>query len=203
MKSAGWFESVAGEDKVEKMKEVLDASGFTKSDNNLRHTKGGSDMADEAKNDEVVEKAAEETVEAVEEVVEKSTSEDEGTEATEPDLQGIAKALEEIKSTLANVTQTGETREAAIVDIKKTVDGVEKNVETRMEELLKAHTELAADFKALKEGLGGVEKRLTSVESSSAIKKSADVESDSHIEKSGKQEQKPFWSSAFLPKDFD
>lgn len=72
-----------------------------------------------------------------------------------------------------------------------------------MEELLKAHTELAADFKSFKEGLEGVEKRLSSVESSSAIKKSADVESDSQIEKSGKQEQKPFWSSAFLPSNFD
>jgi hypothetical protein len=196
MKNAGWFESVAGEDKVEKMKEVLETSGFTKSDNSLRETEGGPDMANE-KNDEVVEKAAEETVETTEEVVEKSTS-DEGTVANEPDLQGIAKALEEIKASLAS-----DGRETAIAEIKKTVEGVEKSVETRMEDLLKQHTELAADFKAFKEGLDGVEKRLTSVESSSAIKKSADVETDSQIEKSNKQEQKPFWSSAFLPKDFD
>lgn len=201
MKSAGWFESVAGEDKVEKMKEVLEASGFTKSDNDLRHMKGGPNMTNEAKKDEV-EKSSDDSVEETVEVVEKSASE-EGTEATEPDLQGIAKALEEIKSTLVNVTQTGETREAAIADIKKTVDGVEKGVETRLEELLTQHKELAADFKTFKEGLEGVEKRLTSVESSSAIKKSADVETDSQIEKSTKQEQKPFWSSAFLPKNFD
>lgn len=201
MKNAGWFESVAGEDKVEKMKEVLVASGFAKSDNNLRETKGGPDMADETKKDEVVEKAAEDTVEEVQETVdevEKSASEEEGTEATEPDLQGIAKALEEIKASLAS-----DTRETAIAEIKKTVEGVEKSVDTRMEELLKQHTELAADFKAFKEGLEGVEKRLSTVESSSAIKKSADVETDSQIEKSNKQEQKPFWSSAFLPNNFD
>lgn len=200
MKNAGWFESVAGEDKVEKMKEVLVTSGFAKSDENLRETKGGPDMADE-KNDEVVEKAAEDTVEEVQETVEeveKSASEEEGTEATEPDLQGIAKALEEIKASLAS-----DTRETAIAEIKKTVEGVEKSVDTRMEELLKQHTELAADFKAFKEGLEGVEKRLSTVESSSAIKKSADVETDSQIEKSNKQEQKPFWSSAFLPNNFD
>lgn len=196
MKNAGWFESVAGEDKVEKMKEVLSASGFTKSDNDLRETKGGPDMADE-KNNEEVEKAAEETVETVEEVVEKSASDDEGTVVSEPDLHGIAKALEEIKASLASDTQG-----TAIAEIRKTVEGVEKGVETRMEELLKSHTELAADFKAFKEGLEGVEKRLKSVESSSAIKKSADVESDSQIEKS-QQEQKPFWSSAFLPNNLD
>jgi hypothetical protein len=198
MKNAGWFESVAGEDKVEKMKEVLVSSGFTKSDKDLRETKGGPDMADKAKNEEVVEKAAEDMVEETVEEVEKSASEDEGVEATEPDLQGIAKALEEIKASLAT-----DTRETAIAEIKKTVEGVEKSVDTRMEELLKQHTELAADFKAFKEGLEGVEKRLSTVESSSAIKKSADVEPDNRIEKSGKQEQKPFWSSAFLPSNLD
>ncbi len=196
MKNAGWFESVAGEDKVEKMKEVLEASGFTKSDNDLRETEGGPNMTDE-KNEEVVEKATEDKVEETEEVVEKAAS-DEGTVANEPDLQGIAKALEEIKASLA-----ADGREVAIAEIKKTVEGVEKSVDTRMEELLVQHKELAADFKAFKEGLDGVEKRLTSVESSSAIKKSADVETDSQIEKSNKQEQKPGWSSAFLPKDFD
>lgn len=198
MKNAGWFESVAGEDKVEKMKEVLETSGFTKSDNNLRETKGGPDMADEAKKEEVVEKAADEVTEEVTEEVEKSASEDEGTEVSEPDLHGIAKALEEIKASLANDTQG-----VAIAEIRKTVEGVEKGVETRLEELLTQHKELAADFKTFKDGLDGVEKRLTSVESSSAIKKSADVETDSQIEKSNKQEQKPFWSSAFLPDNLD
>lgn len=205
MKNAGWFESVAGEDKVEKMKEVLIASGFAKSDNDLRETKGGPEMADKTKNDEVVEKAADEIVEETVEEVEKSASEDveDGTEISEPDLQGIAKALDEIKATLAGVTAAGSEKETAIADIKTTVEGVQKSVETRMEDLLKAHTELADDFKALKEGLGGVEKRLNMVESSSAIKKSADVEADSTLEKSNKQEQKPFWSNAFLPNELD
>lgn len=201
MKNAGWFESVAGEDKVEKMKEVLMSSGFTKSDKDLREMKGGSQMANEAKNEEVVEKAAEDTVEEVE----KSASEEseDGTEVREPDLQGIAKALDEIKATLAGVTAAGSEKETAIADIKTTVEGVQKSVETRMEDLLKAHTELADDFKALKDGLGGVEKRLNMVESSSAIKKSADVEASSNLEKSNKQEQKPFWSNAFLPNELD
>lgn len=205
MKNAGWFESVAGEDKVEKMKEVLMSSGFTKSDKDLREMKGGSQMANEAKNEEVVEKAAEDTVEETVEEVEKSASEEseDGTEVREPDLQGIAKALDEIKATLAGVTAAGSEKETAIADIKTTVEGVQKSVETRMEDLLKAHTELADDFKALKDGLGGVEKRLNMVESSSAIKKSADVEASSNLEKSNKQEQKPFWSNAFLPNELD
>jgi len=201
MKNAGWFESVAGEDKVEKMKQILIASGFTKSDNDLRETKGGPKMADVTKNEEVVEKAVEDAIEEVE----KSTSEEneDGTEISEPDLQGIAKALDEIKATLAGVTAAGSEKETAIADIKTTVEGVQKSVETRMEDLLKAHTELAEDFKALKDGLGGVEKRLNMVESSSAIKKSADVETGSTLEKSNKQEQKPFWSNAFLPNELD
>lgn len=205
MKNAGWFESVAGEDKVEKMKEVLMSSGFTKSDKDLREMKGGSQMANEAKNEEVVEKAAEDIVEETVEEVEKSASEEseDGTEVREPDLQGIAKALDEIKATLAGVTAAGSEKETAIADIKTTVEGVQKSVETRMEDLLKAHTELADDFKALKDGLGGVEKRLNMVESSSAIKKSADVEASSNLEKSNKQEQKPFWSNAFLPNEID
>ncbi len=204
MKNAGWFESVAGEDNVEKMKEVLVASGFAKSDNDLREMKGGSKMADEIEKEEV-EKATEDTVEEVVEGVEKSASEqtEDGTEANEPDLQGIAKALDEIKATLAGVTAAGSEKETAIADIKTTVEGVQKSVDGRMEDLLKAHTELAADFKALKEGLGGVEKRLNMVESSSAIKKSADVEAGSTVEKSHKQEQKPFWSNAFLPNEID
>ncbi len=198
MKNAGWFESVAGEDKVEKMKEVLEASGFTKSDENLRETKGGPDMADKANNE--VEKASEDVVEETVDEVEKSTSEDDGTEVKEPDLHGIAKALEEIKASLASDTQG---QDVAIAEIKKTVEGVEKSVETRLEELLTQHKELAADFKSFKEGLDGVEKRLSTVESSSAIKKSSDVETGSVIEKSTKQEQKPFWSSAFLPNNLD
>ena len=159
-------------------------------------------MADKASNKEVetVEKASDDVVEETVEEVEKSASE-EGIEANEPDLQGIAKALDEIKATLAGVTAAGSEKEVAIADIKTTVEGVQKSVETRIEDLLKAHTELAYDFKALKEGLGGVEKRLNMVESSSAIKKYADVETD--LEKSGKQEQKPFWSNAFLPNELD
>lgn len=206
MINAGWFESVAGEDKVEKMKEVLATSELIKSDNdNLRNTKGGSEMADENKEvEEVVEKATAE--ETVEETVEKATSdesaEETGTEINEPDLQGIAKALDEIKATLAGVTETGVAREAAIAEIKKTVDGVEKSVDTRLEELLKSHEKLQNDFKTFKEGLEGVEKRLTNFESSSAIKKSTDVETNT-IEKSATQEQKPFWSNAFLPNDLD
>lgn len=162
-------------------------------------------MANEAKNEEVVEKAAEDIVEETVEEVEKSASEEseDGTEVREPDLQGIAKALDEIKATLAGVTAAGSEKETAIADIKTTVEGVQKSVETRMEDLLKAHTELADDFKALKDGLGGVEKRLNMVESSSAIKKSADVEASSNLEKSNKQEQKPFWSNAFLPNEID
>ena len=181
------------------------SSGFTKSDTDLREMKGGSQMANDAKNEEVVEKAAEEMVEETVEEVEKSASEEseDGTEVREPDLQGIAKALDEIKATLAGVTAAGSEKETAIADIKTTVEGVQKSVETRMEDLLKAHTELADDFKALKDGLGGVEKRLNMVESSSAIKKSADVEAGSNLEKSNKQEQKPFWSNAFLPNEID
>lgn len=205
MKNAGWIESIAGEDKIEKMKEVLATAGFTKSDNNLRETKGGSDMADEVKTEETVETPEEgvvtsEDVQGVEETVE--TTEEAPAEVSEPDLQNIAKALEEIKSSLSKVTETGEARETALADIRETVAGVEKAVDNKLSELHKAHTELADDFKTFKATVDGVEKRLSSVESASAIQKSADIEDGgSTIEKSNKQETKSFWSRAFLPTD--
>lgn len=205
MKNFGWIESIAGENKVEKIKEMLASSGFTKSTNDLSETKGGSKMADEVKNDTV--ETPEEVITSgevnTEETKNEVTTEEEASDVNvnEPDLQGIAKALEEIKSSLSKV---GEDREEALTAIRETVEGVEKSVETRMEDLLKQHTELANDFKNFKDGLDNVEKRLSTFEGSTAIKKSLDITdgTDEKIEKSDNQ-QETFWSTAFLPKRFD
>jgi hypothetical protein len=199
MKNAGWMESVAGENKIEKIKDILSSSGFTKSNDDLSETKGGSEMADEVQNDKV--EATEEVVtsEVVTENAKEEVTPEEDTHVVEPDLQLISKALEEIKVSLAKV---GEDRENSLSQIKETVEGVEKSVETRMTDLLKQHTELASEFKGFKDGLNNVEKRLETFEGSTAFKKSLDVtEESTEIKKSADKDT--FWSTAFLPNKID
>lgn len=198
MKNAGWMESIVGEDKVEKIKDILNSSGFTKNHVDLTETKGGTDMADNEKTD-AVETPVEET-EVVAEEVQSEVTDDEASDVNEPDLQGIAKALEEIKSSLSKV---GDDREEALSAIRQTVEGVEKSVSTQMEDLLKQHTELASEFKSFKDGLTNVEKRLSSFEGSTAFKKSLDVTEETDLEKSASSDEKTFWSAAFLPTKFD
>jgi len=204
MKNAGWIESVAGEDKVEKIKDVLSSSGFMKNHVDLSETKGGSEMADVVNNEttDAVETPVEETAQVIksEEVTSEVTAE-EASNVNEPDLQGIAKALEEIKSSLNKV---GEDRDDALSAIRETVAGVEKSVSAQMEDLLKQHTEFASEFKSFKERQEAVEKRLSTFEGSTAFKKSLDVTEEKELEKSsGSDKQNTFWSAAFLPNTFD
>lgn len=202
MKNAGWMESITGEDKVEKIKDILNSSGFMKNSVDLSETKGGSEMADEVKTTDAVETPVEETTEVskAEEVKSEVTAE-ETTDVNEPDLQGIAKALEDIKISLNKV---GEDREEALSAIRETVAGVEKSVSTQMEDLLKQHTEFATEFKSFKDRQAEVEKRLSTFEGSTAFKKSLDVTEEADLEKSaGSNKENTFWSEAFLPGKFD
>lgn len=204
MKNAGWMESIAGEDKVEKIKDILGSSGFMKNRVDLSETKGGSEMADEVKNDttDAVETPVEETAEVTKaEEVQSEVTAEETSDVNEPDLQGIAKALEEIKSSL---TKVGDDREEALSAIRETVAGVEKSVSAQMEDLLKQHTEFASELKSFKNGLTDVEKRFSTFEGSTAFKKSLDVTEETELEKSADSDkQNTFWSAAFLPNKFD
>lgn len=210
MKNIGWFESFNGqtkEDKVSKLNNILKISNkITKNDSDLHVTEGGFDMQkDKVENNDVVNaKDVVKSVDSVEtEQVEKSVDVEEVTEVraeNDTDLENIAKALAEIQVSLTKAFENDEAKDAAIVQIRESVDTVSKGIEVRFEELLGQHEALTKEFKEFKDGLNTVEKRLNVVESSSAIKKSVDVELGNKIEKSNKETG--FWSGNFTP-NFD
>lgn len=193
MKNSGWFESIAGEDKREKIEKVLAQSNLIEM--NLHLTKGGSDMSEEKE---------EVTPEVKEETLEKSleTANEEVTMVTpeEPDLQGISKVLTEIKDSLAKVNVGNQEKDAALTEIRESVSSVEKGLDAQMKDLLAKHQELVDEFKAFKTGIDTVEKRLNAVESASAIKKSASVSNEEVVKATTKDS---VWSGTFLPSNFD
>jgi hypothetical protein len=187
MDNTGWFESISEENPAEKVKEILANSIFkNESDQQM---KGGSDMDQE--------ETVENQTTTQEEPVEETTTEINSTD--EPDLQNIAKAIEEIKNSLTKVHETGAARENSIIKMREVVEGVEKSIETKLTELSSKHEGLATRFKEFQDGLNTVEKRLDTVESGSAIRKSIDT--DSTLQKDRDSKRK--WSGAFLPPSFD
>lgn len=206
----GWFESTEnpGQEvlKILKSKELI-------SKNNV--TEGGQEMPDND-NQEVTEVTeTEETVEATEEApvedateveaVEEVAEEDEVKEVSEPDLVDIAKALDDIQKTLAQSTETEQEREAQLTKVRETVEGVEAKVEKQLSDLLQRQEKLDTDFKSFKEGLDTVEKRLETIEGSTALRKSADVEDEDEALRKGADgsKSKSVWSNKFLPTSFD
>lgn len=201
MESIGWFEPDGSSDQ-DSITKILQANN--KLEKNLDVTKGGSEMSDEQKQEAQEVKPVEETVETEEAVVEKEVSE-EVTPVNEPDLAGIAKALDEIQSALAKANEDASARENVIQEVRTSVETVEKSITQRLEDLLGKHTELEKEVKSFKEGLGDVEKRLgalgETVEKSSAGKKSSDVESE--LLKKSNDEKQSLWSGSFLPNSYD
>lgn len=194
MKNAGWFESVVGEDKKEKIEKVLTQSNLI--ENNLHLTKGGSDMSDEKE---------EVTPEVKEETLEKGLDTDAKEETVvvapeEPDLQGISKVLTEIKDSLAKVSAGNQEKDAALTEIRESVSSVEKGLDAKMKDLLTKHQELVDEFKTFRSNIDTVEKRLGTIESASAIKKSASVSNEEVIKATTKDS---VWSGTFLPSNFD
>lgn len=189
MQNAGWFESIPDENPAEKVKEILQSSIFNNESD--QQMKGGSDMAQE---EETVETEAVQEENSVEETVEE-------VDNNEPDLHNIAKAIEEIRNSLVKVHETGAARETSIIKMREIVEGVEKSIDTKLTDLVNKHDGLATRFKEFQDGLNTVEKRLETVESGSAIRKSLDV--DSTLQKSNENENQRKWSGAFLPPSFD
>lgn len=192
MQNAGWFESIPEEDPAGKVKEVLQNSIFK--DESDQQTKGGSEVAQE---NETVET---ETTEVQPEDTTTTEEKAEEVNDNEPDLHNIAKAIEEIRSSLAKAHEAGETRETSIVKMREVVEGVEKSIETKLTDLAAKHEGLATKFKEFQDGLNTVEKRLDTVESGTAIRKSIDTDSTLQKDKDTKQRK---WSGAFLPPSFD
>lgn len=202
MEDLGWFEPDGSSDQ-NSITKILQANN--KLEKNLDVTKGGSEMSDEQKQEVQEVKPVEETdaVKTPEVKAEEEVSE-EVTPVNEPDLAGIAKALEDIKGALAKANEDASAREGALNAVRTSVETVEKGINDRLEEMHGKFTELEKEVKSFKEGLGDVEKRLgvlgETVEKSSAGKKSSDVESEL-LKKSN--ESKSVWSGSFLPTSYD
>jgi hypothetical protein len=191
MTNAGWFESISGDDKTQKLRKVLDTFGIKKNE-----MKGGFGMAEEVKATETTV-ADEEKVEKVEVPAgETKVVKDEETSLSqdEEDFHNLTKAIDEIKGLVQKYNETDANRESTIVDIRTTVGDFQKSVEGKFEDLLNKHNELAESFKAFKDGLSQVEKRLDGVESETAVKKSNEVK-----EQDLRKKDSSPWSGAFLP----
>lgn len=200
MKNIGWFEILDGTDEGAEVRKVLES--YT-----VNVTKGGPNMADQVVENTEETAVVEETQEVNEAPVEETEKVEKGegeevSEVAEPDLAQLEKALTEVKTVLQNVSEDSKSRESAIEDVKKAVSAVESNVEKKLSELLDKHNELTKEFTALKESFGGVEKRLHSVESATAVKKSNDVaDDDDVVTKSGGEKRKGFWTGSFVPSE--
>jgi hypothetical protein len=201
LKSLGWYE-VVSDDQVNEVRKVLESNNkISKINTENDATEGGQEMADEVtevNETEQTEGAVEETpeVEAVEENKEVQT-------VDEPDLAGIASALDEIKDTLKSTTKAGEEREAALSKVREAVEAVESNVQVKFADLLAKHEELAGELAYIKNGFGAVEKRLDTIEGATALRKSADVEDEGETLEKGNASKKSVWGNSFLPLSFD
>jgi putative serine protease XkdF len=209
MENVGWYEE--GGDAATEIRKVLESSNKISQEANV--TKGGSEMSDETREQEVVTEevvaeeatveeapAVEEVTEVTEKVEEVATvdAEEETPEveaADEPDLANISRVLDEIKASLERTATDGAETELAISKVREAVEGVESRVEERLEEILNKHVSLSEEFKSFKEGLNSVEKRLESVEGMTAVTKSASV---ANLQQEEKQSTS-FWSSSILP----
>ena len=163
-------------------------------------------MTDETNTTEATEEVNEVTVEngaensEVEEVKPEEVNE---VNTEEPDLAGIAKAIGEIKDAFAKFHEVGQTREETLNKVKESVDTVSKNFDGRLADVMKQHETLAAGLQEMKDNLGGVIKRLDTVESGSAIKKSLDVDDEGSTLSKGNTRNTSKWSGAFLPPTFE
>lgn len=163
-------------------------------------TKGGSEMPEEVEKEEVEAVAeVEETEEAKVETEE--TSEKEVEDVKEPDLVAIGKALESIQESITKAS--AETREETLTKIQEAVASVEASVATQLDDLRKSYSQLEEEVKTVKTGLGAVEKSLSTVseslEKSSAVQKSLNVEDESKV----LEKKKNSWSGSFLPNNYD
>jgi hypothetical protein len=187
MKNIGWLEE--GEDKVAKLREAVEK---------LSVRDGGVEME---KSEETVEKSAEEVApveENVEETSEVETATEETVEVEEAeannedvDLQkSIADLHELIKAGFSqNAVEVAKTIESVKSDVSAVVKGLEEQVTT----LGTKYEELATKF----EGFGEtVEKRFDTVESATAVKKSADL--GGSAETIVKRERDNFWDGSVL-----
>jgi hypothetical protein len=182
MQNIGWFEYDGDDDRSEKMKSVVanhnssNTNGsvdepIAKQEDVPANNEGGVIVAEENKTNETeaVSEVDEAVAESTEEVVEKAETEaadNSEVAAVEPDF---AKMFGDLQAAIeSGLAKNSSEATAAIAKATETF-------ESKVNELVEKHNELTTNFESLKENIGGVEKRLDSVESETAIKKSGDL----------------------------
>lgn len=198
MENIGWYEPEEGLATGAAIKKVLQANNKLEK---VDTAKGGSEMSEEKQ--EEVKPVAEGTGAVT------TPENSEVVKANEPDLASIANALGEIKQSLSTTSE--QHRADTVAEIQKAVASVKEDVDAKLEDLLSKHAKLEEEVKGFKENLGTVEKSLTtvlgqveSIEKSSAVKKSTDVEGDdAKLTKADKADSDSFWSNRFLPPTYD
>jgi len=117
----------------------------------------------------------------------------------EPDFNKFAKSLSDITKTLTALDERDKARDAKFTELNEAVDAVSKSVDTQVKDLLAKHDELAKEFSEYKSeqqaAATETAKRIDTLDSNTAVKKSADATADS-----GPETKRSVWSGAFLPK---
>lgn len=181
MQNIGWVE--VNDAKAEAVQKVIDQHVEQAAP---VENEGGVNVADEVKDSpaEAPVEAAEEGKAATEvpevespaegEAVEAPAAEDVSeVEGVEPDLE---KMFGDLKETLKKGLEDSRSEVTGVVEeVKSRFDEVTKSLETELENLKKSYSELSEKFDAVKTNVESVEKRLGSVESDSAVKKSGDL----------------------------
>lgn len=213
MANIGWFEYGSDDEKTEKVASLIAErnSSITSGSEepiakqDTAQNEGGVIVAEENKNSET-EVEAGSTATAVDEVAEEGKAETEVESSTE------AVAEEKEEETAANAEVSEEQDIAKMFSNLQTAieSGLEKNAkaaedaiakaseafETKVGELVQKHEELVTKFESLKTDIGGVEKRLDSVESETAMKKSGDL--GGSTEDTLKKSKGSTWGGRFL-----
>lgn len=213
MKVIGWFEK--GEDETTKVEETVTKFLRQREDDKVTNGEGGvNKMADENVNEETpkVDAEATEVAVPVDEVPSEELTEEElaaEEEAVPVEVQAepdFEKLFDSLKSSLDETRDSVQKAVSAVeTKVDEKVDGLTKAVDENTSKYDEMRGELRDEFQkgldALSERLDGikveregVEKRLEALESSTAIKKSADDEDSAENNKL----QKGFWSGTIL-----
>jgi hypothetical protein len=196
MQNIGWFEYENDNEKTEKVSALIanrNSSNTSGSEEPIAkqdtaHNEGGVIVAEENKTTET-EVEAGSTATVVDEVAEEGKAETEVESSTEevaseeqaneekPETEEVAKSedpdISKMFGDLQTAIESGLEKNAKQAD--EAIAKATEVFENRVEELVKKHDELVTKFESLKTDIGGVEKRLETVESETAIKKSGDL----------------------------
>lgn len=152
---------------------------------------GGVEMAkskDEAET-EVVEEATAE-IEEVEEEVEGS----EDVEEVHDESEEIAKKIDSLKTDISDIlSKNNKDTEEKIDDLKKTIETISDEFNSKAEQLEKRLTDLDKNVEAAKSRISTFEKSLNKINSSEALRKSADLSSSAEVA----QKTETTWNGAF------